>query len=228
MPMVFLIITRRNRLIQEFPDDDFNESTDCEIYLELLKATSTTKLVREWYIYPRSTHWLYTLFNSPRNFFIDAEFQSTFRMSRDSFEVLLARLSPFIEKQSTRFREPHPPNARLTVFLYHVALGVPYTAIANQFAMGKSTVGDIVGQVSQAICQHLSKEFIRFPSTDEALQSMEYWQRQTGIPGIVSCFDGSHIPIVRPSEHGDGYFNRKHFYSINVQGIKSFFEVLTI
>jgi DDE superfamily endonuclease len=36
---------------------------------------------------------------------------------------------------------------------------------------------------------------------------------------VVACLDGSHIPIIRPSKSGTGYYNRMGFYSINVQGM---------
>ena len=60
---------------------------------------------REWYILPRSTHWVEVcLFSS--EFFSDAQFKESFRMSRTSFYTLHELLRPFIEKKSTQFREP--------------------------------------------------------------------------------------------------------------------------
>ena len=50
------------------------------------------------------------------------------------------------------------------------------------------------------------------------MRSMEYWQARTGIPGIVACIDGSHIPILQPENSGSAYCNQKGYYSINIQG----------
>ena len=43
---------------------------------------------------------------------------------------------------------------------------------------------------------------------------------QTGIPGIVGTIDGTHSAIRKPCKNGEGYFNCKSFYSLNVQGTK--------
>jgi len=58
----------------------------------------------------------------------------------------------------------------------------------------------------------------RLPTVEQGLRSMTAWELQTHIPGIVGAVDGTHIQI-RPSKDGEGYFNRKGFYSLNVQGI---------
>src|SRR4051812_44354292 len=42
--------------------------------------------------------------------------------------------------------------------------------------------------------------------------------KKTGIPGVVACLDGSHIPILQPGHSGTAYCNHKGYYSINVQG----------
>ena len=49
---------------------------------------------------------------------------------------------------------------------------------------------------------------------------MNRWRIQTGIPGIVGAIDGTHISIRKPCRNGEAYFNRKSFYSLNVQGTK--------
>src|SRR5579859_4515358 len=70
---------------------------------------------REWYILPQSTHWVEVcLFSS--EFFSDAQFKESFRMSRTSFYTLHELLRPFIEKKSTQFREPVPSDRRLAIF----------------------------------------------------------------------------------------------------------------
>lgn len=37
------------------------------------------------------------------------------------------------------------------------------------------------------------------------------------IPGVVGCIDCTHVAIVKPTEHEERFFNRKHFHSINAQ-----------
>lgn len=37
-----------------------------------------------------------------------------------------------------------------------------------------------------------------------------------GFPGVIGCIDGTHVAIVRPTEHEEAYFNRKLYHSLNV------------
>jgi len=62
--------------------------------------------------------------------------------------------------------------------------------------------------------------YICLPTAAEAQKSIYAWERQTRIPGIVGALDGTHIAIRKPSNRGESevYWNRKSFYSINVQG----------
>ncbi len=187
-----------------------------DILVTLLVADMIKK-EREWYILSRSTHWVEVcLFSS--EFFSDAQFQASFRMSRTSFYTLHELLRPYIQKKSTQFREPIPSERHLAIFLYHITLGATFLAISNQFACGKSTVCGIVLNITEAICHHLSKKYIYFSTNEQAMRSIEFWRAKTGIPGVVACLDGCHIQIIRPSQSGVSYFNRKGFYSINVQG----------
>jgi len=62
--------------------------------------------------------------------------------------------------------------------------------------------------------------YICLPSVEEATRSSREWKKATGIPGISGAIDGTHIRIKKPSNRvaPEVYFNRKAFYSINVQG----------
>src|SRR6266496_1944836 len=172
---------------------------------------------QEWYVLPRSTHWRKEHFLSSEAF-LDSQFKNSFRMSRKSFFSLHALLQSHIQKQQTHLRPTIPSEHRLAIFLYHVTQGDGYTSITDQFGVGKSTVSNIIGDVSKAIVQQLSGQYIRFSNIDEATHSMEFWREKTGIPGVVACIDGSHIPILQPAHSGTVYCNRKGYYSINVQG----------
>ena len=198
------------------------EQREGDIYSQIilhLAMSIPTVSTRKWWVNPRSTHWRDVCVDDPE-LFTDSDFESTFRMSRTSFNILHRLLQLSIQKQNTHLRRPINSKTRLRVFLYHVYLGVPYRAICNQFAVGKSSVSKIVGEVAKAIVIVMGKRYIRMPEPAEAQRSIEHWRKVTkGIPGIVGCIDGSHIPITRPCVSGNGYYNRKGFYSLNIQGI---------
>jgi len=90
-------------------------------------------------------------------------------MSYQSFEHLHQLLQPYIEKKTTTFRKPLPSKRRLTIFLYHITQGAPDTVVSNQFGYGKTSISKIVGEVSKAIVQNLSQQYIHFSSHEDTL-----------------------------------------------------------
>ena len=106
-------------------------------------------------------------------------------------------------------------------FLYHICQGANYRVVSNAFAIGVSNVSKIVHDITYAILRHMFKTYIRRPNFMEAQKIMRAWEQQTGIPGIVGALNGTHVAIRKPSNRGEAevYWNRKSFYSINVQGL---------
>jgi|SRR5579859_1347383 len=129
-----------------------------------------------------------------------------------------ANVEPYITLQDTCFRPATPSRIRLMVYLHHVCQNSNYTTISQLFGLGRSTISNCIHDISRAIVKHLWAAYIRLPNVQETVQSMSRWRAQTGIPGIVGAINGTHIAIKRPCKHGEAYFNRKSFYSLNVQG----------
>ncbi|KAF4092485.1 hypothetical protein AMELA_G00021330 [Ameiurus melas] len=48
-----------------------------------------------------------------------------------------------------------------------------------------------------------------------------------GFPNVVGCIDGTHIPIIAPSENEVDYVNRRSIHSINVQIICDAAHIIT-
>ena len=81
----------------------------------------------------------------------------------------------------------------------------------------------IVGEVAVVIVIVMGKRYIHMSEPAEAQRSIEHWRKVIkGIPGIVGCIDGSHIPLTRSCVSGNGYYNRKGYYSLNIQDIWQF------
>ena len=129
-----------------------------------------------------------------------------------------ANIEPYITLTDTRFRLATPSRIRLLVFLFHATQGANYHTISVLFGLGRSTVSKCIHDVSKKVILHMWATYIHLPSPQEAVQNMHNWRLQIGIPRIVGAIDGTHIHIQRPCNHGEAYFNRKSFYSLNVQG----------
>lgn len=94
------------------------------------------------------------------------------RMSRESFDHLLTLVSPYITKQDTNMREAIPPGLKLVVTLHHLASGNSHIDIAHHYRLGRSTVGEIIYDVSEAIWKVLQPQYLRVPCGPEEWKSI--------------------------------------------------------
>ncbi|KAF0311816.1 hypothetical protein FJT64_017407 [Amphibalanus amphitrite] len=81
-----------------------------------------------------------------------------FRMSRETFDLLLAKIGPSITRQCTNFREPIDPAQRLAVTLRYLASGMEFSALAPCYRLGEKTVRAIVYDTCAAIIAILGPE----------------------------------------------------------------------
>lgn len=172
--------------------------------------------VRKIWAKPRTT----TFWEETCQRWNDQDWKENFRMSRVAFEYLTMELSPIISKRDTNFRKAISARQRLAVTLYRLADTATYRTIANLFAIGKSTVCEIVVQVCNAIVQFLLPRYIRLPqSAQEIRERIDESRDRAGFPQVVACVDGCHIPIKAPQNNPEDYVNRKGFHSIILQGL---------
>lgn len=75
-----------------------------------------------------------------------------------------------------------------------------------------------VHEVAEAIYNHLTADFIQFPTTRAAMNEMKMqFMNKFNFPGVIGAIDGSHIAILKPREEEYNFINRKGFHSLNVQ-----------
>lgn len=147
---------------------------------------------------------------------LDGErFQRYFRLDRDQFDVLLAKIGPVITMQRTNYRQPIPPAERLAICLRFLATGDSYRTIADSYRVGASTVGRIVVQVCKAIWDELVSEYMQEPTTADDWRGIaDGFQRRWNFPNCVGSIDGKHVVIKAPNKSGSLYHNYKGTYSI--------------
>ncbi|XP_041983180.1 putative nuclease HARBI1 [Aricia agestis] len=85
--------------------------------------------------------------------------------------------------------------------------------------LSQSSVSKAITDVTMAL-NHPSilRKHIHFPQTRQERQRIvNRFSNKFGFPGVLGCIDGTHVALVRPSEHEERFFNRKHYHSRNVQ-----------
>nr|XP_057940329.1 putative nuclease HARBI1 [Doryrhamphus excisus] len=104
----------------------------------------------------------------------------------------------------------------LCVALRFFANGSFLYNIGDAENISKATVCRAVRKVSLALKRQINS-FVVFPGHKPVGVIKEEFHRIAGFPGVIGCIDGTHIPIVAPSENEGDYVNRKSIHSINVQ-----------
>ena len=73
-------------------------------------------------------------------------------------------------------RRPVSVEKRVAITLWRMATNVEYQTLAHMFGVGRSTVGKIVLEVSSAISEHLTPEFVRIPSGNELSDAVRHFE----------------------------------------------------
>ncbi|PPQ80935.1 hypothetical protein CVT24_012866 [Panaeolus cyanescens] len=162
---------------------------------------------------PKSLDYFSTSLQSP-----DRYFRQMFRLGRDTFDELVARLN-----QDPIFHVPGRKPQRhvkyqLACFLIRYGLrGSDTLDVARKLSIGHGTVFIYCSRVSRAL-RRLGRQVLSFPSKERQDEIAVEIQAKTGLPGCIGSVDGSLIELTEePIVNGHVYYTRKKFYGINIQ-----------
>ena len=148
----------------------------------------------------------------------NSEWKANFRVSREMFSHLCEELRVKLQRSST-IRRAVPVETRVAVALWRLGTNVEYRTISHLFGIGISTACNITHQVCDAIVTHLLKKYINIPQGNSASEIVRQFEEKWGFPQCFGAVDGSHVPIIPPSEHATDYYNRKGYHSIVLQAL---------
>ena len=168
------------------------------------------------WVHPRPQFWFERMLV---NQYEDHLWQEHFRMTRQTFEYICCLVGPDLVRQDTNMRKSIPVRKRVAIALWRLATGETCRSTGLTFGQGRSTALTMRDQFCAALLPR-ANEFIKFPRTEaETRRAMEGFAVLSDFPQIVGAIDGSHIPIKRPVEYPNDYYNRKSFHSLVLQGI---------
>ncbi|XP_020911978.1 protein ALP1-like [Exaiptasia diaphana] len=152
--------------------------------------------------------------------YLSSEFQSHFRMTRTTFELLLPEIvqTRMIPLNNRRGRPVIPPERQVLIFLWTMANKEPNRAIADRFDVTISSVHRTYRHVAEAVTS-LYPRYIKWPNANEAREISAAFEDEGGFPNVTGMIDGTHVCIRTPEYEPDVYINRKKFHPINVQVI---------
>ena len=170
--------------------------------------------IREVWMRPRSFAW----FEMVENHFTDDQWYENFRVTKDTFAFILSKVNEEISHRDTVMRNAVPAKIRLAITLYFLASTAEYRTIANLFGVSPAFVCICVKEVCQAVWKCLPT-VVRFPEGENLLQIIQCYEEQWGFPMCAGALDGTHIPVLAPSQNHIEYVNRKGQHSIVVKAV---------
>ncbi len=158
------------------------------------------------------------LHKNPTEYFDDGEFYDRFRFSKAVFLEIVELIRHQLERP-TRRSQSVTPEQQLALALRFFATGDLLNDVGDSLQFHKSTVSRAVHAVAAALAECLD-DFVRMPRPGaESDNAKEAFVQLAEFPGIIGAIDGTHVRIIRPSQHEPDFINRKGVPSINVQAV---------
>jgi hypothetical protein len=143
--------------------------------------------------------------------------ESVYRISRTTFDSLVARLEDDPIFQSSGCKPQHPVKFQLAAFLRRYGLcGSDSLQVAKELGIGFGTVFLYCTRVIKAL-QRLGLKAVSWGDNQQHYVTEQYIQQNYGIPGVLGIVDGTLIQLTAaPSQANRGvvYLCRKKFPTV--------------
>ena len=147
----------------------------------------------------------------------DEEFKNNLRLHRQTFELVLNVITPFIIKQPTNMKPfPTPPEKLLGLTLYRLAHGCSFPTVGALFGVSESLASTTFNKVVRVLVATMYDDYVKLPS------SSNEWQEQ--LKGFienyefpcVGAWDGFHVYV---SSKIKSYFSFNKRYTMSSLGL---------
>ncbi|XP_062576534.1 putative nuclease HARBI1 [Saccostrea cucullata] len=153
----------------------------------------------------------YTSVTVPR--YLPDEFRSNFRLTRQSFDELTARVG-VCNVYNTQRGPAVDPVKDLLMFLWFIGNTESFRYMSDRFNVGKSSYHRSINRVAKALVEEVMPNVIQWPTGNRIRETSEAFGDIAGMLNVVGAVDGSQIPIKAPTENPNSYYNRKKFHSL--------------
>ena len=138
----------------------------------------------------------------------EEEFRRYLRINTEAYTELIEKVRPVITDKTTFMRKPISAEEKLAVTLRFLATGETSSSLMYQYRIHRITISKFIPEVSNAIYDALSPEYMRVPSSEnEWLEIMKRTNERWQFPNSYAAADGKHVGIICPKHAGSEYYN---------------------
>ncbi|XP_050813866.1 uncharacterized protein LOC127053340 isoform X2 [Gopherus flavomarginatus] len=145
----------------------------------------------------------------------DKQWLQNFWMRKATFVGLCEELTPTLQHKDTRLRAALTVEMWVAIAVWKLTTPDSYQSVANQFGVGKSTIGIVLMQVCRATNRILLRRTVTLGNMYDIVAGFA----QMGFPNCGGVIDGMHIPILAPAHLASEYINQKGYFSMVLQAL---------
>ncbi|XP_073179562.1 nucleoporin Nup37 isoform X3 [Lepidochelys kempii] len=195
----------------EESDDDVNSCNAYDARL-LMAFTDMLTMERRFWAQETSIEWWVHIVMQVWD---DEQWLQNFWMRKATFMGLCAELAPILRRKDSRLRAALPVEKQMAIAIWKLATPDSYQSVANQFGVGKSTIGTVLMQVCRAINCILLRRTVTLSNVHDIVAGFA----QMGFPNSGGAIGGTHSPILAPAHLTSKYINRKGYFSVVLQAL---------
>lgn len=145
------------------------------------------------------------------------DYITNLRLDKETFLLIVERLTPYIQQQTTVMRPLIAVDERVAMALWRYSSADSCRTISWMFGVGQSTCTEACLEVAQAICEEFGPEYLATPTHDELKTQADLFERGRGFPMCIGARDGIHIPIRGSFRRRKLLWCFRGFYSVVLQ-----------
>ncbi|KAB0803464.1 hypothetical protein PPYR_00434 [Photinus pyralis] len=123
-----------------------------------------------------------------------AQFFEYYRMSPESYELLVSIVKPLVTIYKTNFREPIPFEEWLTVTLRYLATGESFHSLSFRFRISHNRMSVMINILLSQIYNGLKEKYLKFPDTAKFLEIAEGFKNKKKFPNCLGAIEGETYP----------------------------------
>ena len=212
--------SRKRKLERLEEEEEYADSDDFEIIAATIQATAeivSIQNIRKRRNPRKNRHDQKMFWTNGFQTWDDDEFKGRLRINRETFNMILERISVIITKTPTNFvPDPIEDHRQLALTLYRLGHGCSFRVLADVFGVSISLATKTFNKVIREIIRNLYDDYIYLPrTTEEWIEECKGFIENYEFP-CVGAWDGFHVEVCSRLKN---YYSFKNRYTVTNMGL---------